>query len=74
MSNRPEISAEMTAGPGRRLVIERPPVVVEDATFFDVDEHRDVYVLCEGNAAAWFAAGTAQAVYYADAAVQAQAG
>lgn len=60
--------------PGRRLVIERPPVYVDDVTDFDVDDKHDVYVFSRGKPSGWFAAGTATAVYYADAAVQAQAG
>ena len=66
---------DITAEPGRRLVIERSPVIVEDVTDFNVDDDHDVYVWTRGRPSAWFAAGTAMAVYYAGAAEpQAQAG
>jgi len=64
---------DSAAEPGRRLVIERSPVIVDDVTDFNVDDDHDVYVWTRGKPSAWFAAGSAMAVYYA-AAAQAQAG
>lgn len=63
----------IAAEPGRRLVIERSPVIVDDVTDFNVDDDHDVYVWTRGRPSAWFAAGTAMAVYYV-AEPQAQAG
>lgn len=74
MSVRPVPDAGAAAEPGRRLVIERAPVFVDDVTSFEVDDDHGVYVFAHGRSAGWWAPGTAQAVYYADAAVRAQAG
>lgn len=52
---------------GRRIVIERPPVFVDDVTGYDVDADGAYYLFGPGAAPRGdFRAGTVQAVYFAD--------
>lgn len=50
---------------GRRLVIERPPVIVEDVTDYDIEDDGRVLLWSGAKPAGDFRPGTVAAVYYA---------
>lgn len=50
---------------GRRIVIERPPVIVEGVTDYNVEDDGLMRLWCGDKPAGDFKAGTYEAVYYA---------
>lgn len=55
----------VTAEPGRRIVVERSPVVVEDVTDYVVEDDGTMRLWSHAKPAGDFGPGTYQAVYYA---------
>jgi len=54
----------VTPGEGKRIVIERPPVVVEDVTDYVVEDDGLLRLWSHAKPAGDFGPGTYQAVYY----------
>jgi hypothetical protein len=65
MTIRPVAGVGGTSGQGRRIVIERPPVAVDDVTDYIVEDDGLLRLWSHDRPAGDFGPGTYQAVYYA---------